>query len=132
MKVRTFKAKYSNKRCQCSQGHWHQSIFEADYCNQLHILKLANEIKRYEIQVKFSLKIADHHITNHYVDFLITKNDGTLEVHETKGFATSDWNLKRKMFEAQYPDIPYIVIKKERKRYGRSYKRKRNIGKTYR
>ena len=50
-------------------------------------------------------------ITTHKVDFLVMTKKGKLEVNETKGFPTPEWNLKRKLFEALYPDIPYIVVK---------------------
>ena len=33
------------------------------------------------------------------------------EIHEVKGFATRDWQIKAKLFEALYsPEIEYIVI----------------------
>ena len=50
------------------------------------------------------------HICNHYVDFIVTKNDGSIEAHEYKGFRTGVWLLKMKLFKALYPEIPYIVI----------------------
>ena len=45
----------------------------------------------------------------HKVDFLCVMPDGTKEAHEAKGAETALWRLKRKLFEASYPEIPYIV-----------------------
>ena len=88
----------------------HGSRFESDYCEQLKLLVKAGEIKGFEYSVRFHLKVNDKKICEHWPDFLVTTNDGKQEVHETKGFATKEWGLKRKLFEALYPDIPYYVI----------------------
>ena len=102
--------KYKNKSCTCNVGHIHDSRGEARYCDELQLLKKAKEISDFEIQKTFSLKAYDKHITNHRVDFVIIKNDGSQEVHEFKGFATDVWKLKQKLFEANFPEIPYIVV----------------------
>jgi len=122
---RIFKSKYKNKSRECLQGHWHHSTFEARYCDQLALLVKANEIKSYETQKKFSLDVNGVHISNHYVDFLVTTNEDKLEIHETKGFATQDWLFKKRLTEALYPDIPYIVVvkAKEGRFYARSYQK---------
>ena len=43
-------------------------------------------------------------------DFLVELRNGLREYHEVKGMATALWRLKRRMFEAEYPHLPYIVI----------------------
>jgi len=96
---------------------------EADYYVKLKLLKRAKIIKDFKRQVTFPLfgceallpgekakivkieKVADHR-----VDFVVSFPDGREEVHEVKGFATDVWNLKRKLFEANYPGIPYRVV----------------------
>jgi len=92
------------------QGHLHDSRGEAGYCNDLEILRKTKNIKSYEIQRSYDLTVNGKTICKHIVDFVITNNEGREEVHEFKGFATAVWNLKRKLFEAVYPDIKYIVI----------------------
>ena len=99
------------RSCKCSQGHIHHSRGEAGYCDVLAILKRGRKIKGYEIQKKFELTAHGKHITNHYPDFLVTELDGSIRVDEYKGFATEIWRIKMKMFKAQYPEIPYNVIK---------------------
>ena len=93
----------------CSQGHRHDSVGEATYCNQLFLLKQQGHIKDYQNQVTFDLKINGKRVCQHRPDFLITNMDGTQEVHEFKGFETAIFHLKYKMFKACYPDIPYFI-----------------------
>ena len=131
MKVRRFPyKKYNNCSCLCNGQdakigetipswklrHQHGSRFEADYCDQLKLLVKAGEIQEFEYSVRYILKVNDKTICEHWPDFLVTRNDGGQEVHETKGFATKEWGLKRKLFEALYPNIPYIVIVQQQKR----------------
>lgn len=101
--------KYSNKSCTCWARHLHQSILEADYCNELALLKKSGQIGDYEIQHKIEITVAGKHICNHYVDFIVFKPGGVIEFHEVKGYSQEIWKLKRKLVEALYPKIPYIV-----------------------
>jgi len=118
----TKQARYNSHRsCRCNAGHQHDSIFEADYCNSLQILEKAGEIESFKIYPRFELKIGETHVCDHYPDFLVFKKDGTSEVHETKGPQGEVWRLKKKLFEACYPDIPYHIILD-----GRSYDVQKN------
>jgi len=103
--------KYNASTCRCNQNHTHDSRGEAAYCDDLALLKVAGEIQDYEIQVKIPLMINGKTICNHYIDFLVTNKEGNLEYREYKGFITDTWRIKKKLTEALYPDIPYIVIK---------------------
>lgn len=105
--------KYRNKSCTCRQGHHHDSIKEGDYCNILELLRQSGDIKKYDIQKTFDLCIDGKKICAIRPDFLVMTRTGGLEVHEVKSYITMtpEWNIKRKMFEALYPDITYIVIK---------------------
>ena len=105
------KSKYGSQSCTCRQGHIHDSRAEAGYCNQLNVLVRAKEIKGYEIQKTFPLSINGKHICNHRVDFLVTNNDGSIVVEEFKGCNTQIWVIKKRMFEACYPNIEYIVVR---------------------
>jgi hypothetical protein len=88
---------------------------EAGYYQQLKIERRAGLIKSFERQVAFNCNAYSDtgpvKVCTHIVDFLITRIDGTYEVREVKGFATDIWDLKRKIFEANYPNIPYKVIR---------------------
>ncbi len=107
--------KYNNVTC-FVDGIRFDSRREADYYGQLKIEKRAKLIKDFQRQVEFDLYAWDgvsfgKRVCAHRVDFLVTMPDGKKEVREVKGFATDIWDLKRKMFEANYPHIPYKVIK---------------------
>jgi hypothetical protein len=89
------------------------SRFEAGYCDHLHILMKAKDPKvaSIESQVKFSLDVNGKHITNYYADFVVTDTLGKKSVHETKGFVTDVYTIKRRLFEAVNPSIPFYEIK---------------------
>lgn len=105
------RSKYGAKRTKCLLGHSHPSMLECEYCNVLQERKRSGEIKDFEYNRRFELRVNGKLIGYHKPDFLVTNNNNTFEVHETKGFETSDWILRRNLFEAIYPNIPYIVIK---------------------
>ena len=103
--------KYSNVSAQCwnKQHAVHASILEADLCNQLNIMKKTREIQSYVTQYKIELIVEGQRIANHYVDFCVSYAHGRVEFWEAKGYPTQEWELKRKLTRALYPDIPYIV-----------------------
>jgi len=102
--------KYNNTSCVCLIGkHWHQSRGEAGHCDYLSAQVQNKEIKSFEKQVKYYLCIGKAQITTHVVDFVVTGNDGSVWVEEYKGFATEIWGIKKRLFEALYPHIPYHV-----------------------
>jgi hypothetical protein len=113
--------KRSGKYNACLQtvdGITFHSKKEAAYYSQLKIERRAGLIKSFERQVSFDLyafTLADltfkRRVCAHIVDFVVTRKDGSQEVREVKGFATDVWDLKRKLFEANYPELPYRVIR---------------------
>ena len=105
--------KYGNKWTWCISGHLHQSGGEAKYCNKLFFMKHAGKIKDYETQVSVDLIVNDQLIAKHKVDFYVTLPDGEIEIHEYKGKETALWKLKKKLFNAIYPFVKYIVVKEK-------------------
>ena len=97
--------------CRCLSGHIHHSRKEAKYCDELSWRIKAKEITSFETQKRYSLDVNGKHICNHIPDFLVTFPDGHQEIHEVKGFEQEVWRIKHKLFEACYPDLPYIVIR---------------------
>jgi len=96
-------------------GRWYHSKLEANYAAQLDFMKKAGEIKEWRPQVKLSFKVNGVLICNHYVDFRIITKDGTVQYHETKGYETDSYRMKKKLLLALLPEIDpgaeYIVIK---------------------
>ena len=64
-------------------------------------------------EVKVDTYIAElkpHEVVNKLGKAAMTRY-GCYGCHEFKGFETVDWHLRHKLFEAIYPEIPYIVVK---------------------
>jgi hypothetical protein len=101
-------SKYRNKETKCLLKHLHDSKVEADECNRLLADRQNKRIRDFKVQVPFPLPGCVH-----IVDFLVFLNDGSREVRDTKGFKTSVWRLKHKLFVLSYPDIPYRVIERK-------------------
>ena len=91
---------------------------EAAYYGQLKMMKAGGLIQGFERQQKFPLfahnglnPVARVVIGKHIVDFIVVTREGGTEAHEVKGMETAIWRLKKKIFEANYPHIKYVVIK---------------------
>ena len=127
MKARNFipfsykkrRGKY-NAQTQTVDGISFHSKKEAGYYQQLKLEKRAGIIKSFERQVSYDLfawhplrdnDLNKRRVCAHIVDFVVTLSDGSQEIREVKGFSTDVWDLKRKIFEANYPDLPYKVIR---------------------
>jgi hypothetical protein len=91
--------------------HWHASRKEAGHCNFLLAEVQDKKIAGYKLQVPYEYVINKIKICSHIVDFVVTRLDGEIEVHEVKGFETKDWRIKHKLFIALYPNIPYVIIR---------------------
>ncbi len=105
--------KYKAKATVCVSGHKHPSRLEAAVCNRLAMMGKGGLIKAFETQVKFRLfGINEGFICNHIVDFLVETKDGRKEVWEAKGLALPAWKIKAKLFQDNYPEIKYVVVKK--------------------
>ena len=113
-RYRNRRGKYNAKTSVVDGINFH-SMKEANYYAELKMQKRAKLIKKFERQVSFDLcahnEFGPVRVCSHIVDFFVTMPDGSLEVREVKGFATAVWDLKRKIFEANYPNLPYKVIK---------------------
>jgi len=96
-------------------GRVYHSKLEAGYARDLELRKKAGEITEIIPQYKIDLSVNGYHICNYYCDFKIILADGSIELHEVKGFETEIYRLKRKLLEAtllkEHPEIEYIVIK---------------------
>ncbi len=97
-------SKYGNKSCTYNGISYH-SKKEAGQAQELDFRLKAGDIKSWERQKKISLDVNGHHITNYYIDFVLTHNDGTLEFLEVKGFETDVWRMKWKLFESLHEEM---------------------------
>ena len=86
-------------------GSVYHSKFEAGYATELDLRLKANDIKRWDRQLKLELKVNGDHIADYYIDFIIYHNDGSREFTELKGFSLPEWRLKWKILEATFNDF---------------------------
>ena len=100
--------KYKSRKTVCAQGHCHDSVKEANRCNELNFLEKSGKISGLEIQKKFLL-IPSHRYENmpgerscsYIADFCYSENDLTI-IEDTKGFRTKDYIIKRKLLKEKY------------------------------
>lgn len=91
-------------------GKVFDSKFEAGEAQELEIRKRAKDIKDYATQVNFPLVVNGYKIATYIADFVITHNDGSKEIWESKGFPTPTFKLKWKLVEALYSDEYKITL----------------------
>lgn len=104
--------KYGAKRT-AYNGRTYHSKAEANYAAKLDLLMTArgkNRVISWTPQVGIPLSVNGQLITTYIVDFEVYYSDRT-EVHEVKGVETAVWKLKRKLFEALYPNAVLRIIK---------------------
>jgi hypothetical protein len=103
--------KYNAKRKKCQAGHSHPSMLEADYCDRLAFYKKTKVITEYQYQPRYELVVNGKCVGHHKPDFLVTLPDGKTEIRECKGMVTADFTLRKNLFEALYPEIPYVIVR---------------------
>ncbi len=87
---------------------------EAAYAKLLEEMKYAGEVAWYRFE-GVKLRLADN--TFFTVDFAVMLKDGTLEMHEVKGFMTDDANVKIKVAADMYP-FKFVVVRAKPKKQG--------------
>lgn len=102
-------SKYGNQTREYN-GRTYDSKLEARYAQDLDLLKKAKQIKDWEGQYRIKLDVNGYHICNYIVDFKVTMPDGSIELHEVKGFRTSTWELKWKLTEALFGKEYKLVV----------------------
>jgi len=98
--------------CKCNLGHIHRSREEGFWCNKVALRKTFGKIKDFKIEVYYELVLDGKKVGGYIVDFEIMNNDDTISIEEYKGPETEAFLLKRNLFLALYPEIPYKVIKR--------------------
>lgn len=109
--------KYGAKKTEVD-GISFDSKLEARYYLHLKEKKRNGDIRHFTLQPSYLLQEAFKDDTGQSIrkieyiaDFLITHNDGKVEVVDVKGMETSDFRIKKKMFLYKYPHLKLSVIK---------------------
>lgn len=84
---------------------------EADYALVLEALRRAGQVREYHYEA-IRLVLADK--TSYTPDFLVVLADGTVELHEVKGFMRDDANVKLKVCARLYP-FPIRLVRRHGK-----------------
>lgn len=86
-------------------GKFYHSKGEASYAMELDWRIKAGEVLSYERQVKIDIRVNGVHITNYFIDFVVTMKDGTRVYTEYKGAVTPDWQIKWNLLNALIHEI---------------------------
>lgn len=95
------KNKYNNIRVVTKDGIKHASKKEAKRWMDLCFLEKQGKIKNLRRQVRFPLLINYIKIGAYIADFVYEQREQEI-IEDTKGFQTSIFKIKKKIFEAQY------------------------------
>lgn len=102
-------------------GYNYPSKLEAAQAFELDMLLKANKIKAWDRQfkVEFEALTTDGqavYLGSHKVDFRVHELDGKFTLIETKGMATADYMIRKRLLEKlwlpTHPDYTYKVVKK--------------------
>jgi len=104
-------------------GRYFHSLFEIHVYQDLQWRQKAGEISEIECQHKIDIKVNGIHITNYYIDFMVTYPDGSKEYIEAKGFETTDWRIKWNLVNALQQELlggaDLTLIKQSKSKYYR-------------
>lgn len=103
------KTKYNSKK-EVYNGIQFDSRDECLYYQYLLGRVERKEIKSFELQPlyilidKFEKDGVKHRAITYKPDFKVYHNDGSIELIDVKGMSTQQGNLRRKLFDARYPE----------------------------
>lgn len=92
----------------------YKNKLEERYAGYLEQCKLAGEVYQYWYE-PFGIKLAEK--TYYHPDFLVQLPDGTLEIHETKGFMRDDAAVKIKTAARKYPCYVFRLVRWEKRQW---------------
>ncbi len=111
-----------NARKTIVDGITFASRLEADYYCDLKLLKMAGEVETIELQPEFLLKESftkkgkKHRAIRYIADFKVMYADGRVEIVDvkpSKTYKTQVYRLKKKLFEARYPELTIKEVYKD-------------------
>lgn len=88
---------------------------EAAYAETLRLRQIAGEVLWYSFE-SVKLKLAPN--THYTPDFIVMLSDGTIEIHEVKGFREDDYRVKIKVAANTFPFRFFEVTVRAKKNGG--------------
>lgn len=105
-----------------TQPKQRQNKTEIEYGQLLEARKRMGEIKDYGFE-RIKLRLADAVL--YIPDYDVVLDDGTIEMHEVKGFMRDDARIKIYTAARMYPHIKFWLIKKRAKKDGGGFSAER-------
>lgn len=108
-------SKYGSKKVECD-GYVFDSKLEYNYYCYLKQMKSDGLVESFELQPKYQLQPGfkkngkTYRSIDYVADFLVTYTDGREEVIDVKGMITTDFALKRKLFEYRYENLELKLV----------------------
>ena len=78
------------------------------------MLKLSSTVVRAEFEA-IKLRLADH--TYYKPDWFVVRKDGTIELHETKGFMREAARVRLRACAERYPEFLFVLVTKPKGRW---------------
>lgn len=78
------------------------------------VLKLDGSVRRFQFE---GLKLRLAKGAYYTPDFLVFKDDGSIELHETKGFMREAARVRLLGAAELYPEFQFVLVKKIKKRW---------------
>ena len=110
------KSKFKNKITVCSKKHRHLSLGEARHCENLHMIMTHSrdcDYNRIVVGPTYIIRCNGVKVCTHKPDFELWYDDKLIRIEEYKGVRTAVFNLKLKLFKANYPEIKYVLVFKK-------------------
>lgn len=108
-------SKYGSKKIEYD-GFVFDSKLEYNYYCYLKQLKSNGVVSNFELQPKYQLQPTfkkngkTFRSIDYVADFLVYYADGKQEVVDVKGMITTDFAIKRKLFEYRYPELALKLV----------------------
>lgn len=113
------KNKYNARKIHYGDSRY-DSIYESEIAQELDWRLKAGDITKYERQVKLPLVVNSVKVCNYIIDFIAYLPDGSREFIEAKGYSTTAWKIKYRLFESlfekefkKHPNDKIIIRRKQ-------------------
>jgi hypothetical protein len=83
---------------------------ESRYARHLGLLKLEGKVSAFQYE-SIAFRLADR--TTYNPDFLVILPDGSVEIHETKGFMRDDAAVKIKVAARMFPWFTFRLVRQQ-------------------
>ncbi len=111
--------KYHNIKTKVDNIVFHSKAEAARY-SELKFLESNGEIKELLLQPRFSMVVAGKKICDYIADFQYLEESSsggvTMVIEDVKGVETEVFKIKKKLFEALYPQFKLTLVTKTSKR----------------